>query len=493
MTRSDGEDDFGFSLREIATMLRRRRGWFILSTILGLLAGLAAFQLQKPQYKSASTLLIESAQIPSSLVAAPLANMANERIAKIRQQIVSNDSLASLIKQNELYQEHRSAVPVAEVLDAMRADIGVDLVGANAGNNGGSTIAFTLSFIYDEPLKAQAVTSQLTKMFLAEDKRLRTEQATGTAAFLQRRAEELRLQLATFEDKRRMVEARYAGALPGNVALSAQSGAGLRAEISRTDAETQGLVQQNSLLAARAGEAGQMLQPRTEALRRAEDRLTQLTSAFSDGHPDVVVARAVVKRQLSALEADPPPDPSNLLRSELSAAHARIATLSARRSQLVREMAQLDHRTAQAPQAAYELNMIEREYDNIKRQYESLREKQLDAQVTANLQSEDKGERFSVVDEPSFPNTPMGQKRLALLLTGLVAGAIAGALLIVLFEMALGTIHGEASLAAITGVRTLGIVPRQERGDRRSWTAWPQLADYARSLTEFFGHKRHAS
>lgn len=493
MNRSNSEDGFAFSVREMATMLMRRRGWLILSAILGLLAGFAAFQLQKPQYKSAATLLIESAQIPSSLVAAPLMNMANERIAKIRQQIISNDSLARLIEQNELYAKHRTSVPMAELMDAMRSDIGVDLVGANQGNNGGSTIAFTLSFIYDEPAKAQAVTSRLTRMFLAEDKRLRTEQATGTATFLQRRAEELRLQLATFEDKRRRVEARYAGALPGNVAISAQSGAGLRAEISRTDAETQGLVQQNSLLAARAGEAGQMSQPRTEALRRAEDRLTQLTSTYSDGHPDVVVARAVVKRQRSALEADPPPDPSNLLRSELSAAHARIGTLSARRSELVREMAELDHRTAQAPQAAYELNMIEREYDNIKRQYESLREKQLDAQVTANLQSEDKGERFSIVDEPSFPNTPLGQSRATLLLTGLLAGAVAGAFLIVLFELALGTIHGETSLAAIMGARTLGIVPRQDCGNLRA-SIWPRLADHARRLIALFGtRKRHAS
>ena len=493
MNRIDGEDGFAFSLREIATMLMRRRGWFIASVILGMLAGLATFEWQKPQYKSAATLLIESAQIPSSLVASPLVNMANERIAKIRQQIVSKESLARLIEQNALYPAHRSSAPMTEVMDQMRAAIGVDLVGANQGNNGGSTIAFTLSFIYDEPTKAQAVTSQLTRMFLAEDKRLRTEQANGTATFLQRRAEELRQQLASFEDRRRQIEARYAGALPANVALSAQSGAALRAEISRTDAETQGLVQQNSLLAARAGEAGHLLQPRTEALRLAEDRLTQLTSTYSDGHPDVVLARALVERQRRALQDNPPPDPANLLRSELGAAHARIATLSARRSELVREIAELDHRTAQAPQAAYELNMIEREYDNIKRQYESLREKQLDAQVTANLQSEDKGERFSVVDEPSLPDKPMGQTRATLLLTGLVVGAVAGATLIILFDLALGTIHGETSLAAITGAPTLGIVPRQDSSVVTASSGWRRLTDHARDLTETFGLKRHAS
>jgi len=103
--------------------------------------------------------------------------------------------------------------------------------------------------------------------------------------------------------------------------------------------------------------------------------------------------------------------------------------------------------------------MIEREYDNIKRQYDSLREKQLEAQVAANLQSEDKGERFTVVDQPSLPLQPLGLKPLMLLAMGLAGGVAAGLCMILGFEFLSGTIHGADTLARAIQVPSFGIVP----------------------------------
>ncbi|MET0251551.1 MAG: lipopolysaccharide biosynthesis protein [Novosphingobium sp.] len=440
--------------REIVAMLFRRRYWLIAPILLGLIGAIAAISMQKPMYRSSATLLIDSPSVPTSLVASPLTTVANERIAKIRQQIVSNNSLTSLIRETGLYAKERATLPAADVLDIMRNAISVDLVGASGGNN--NTIAFTVAFTYENPAKAQEVTERLTKLFLVEDKRFRTEQATGTAAFLERRAEEFRRQLTDLEDKRRGVEARYAGALPEHVALSAQSGASLRAEVSRTDAETQGLAQQNSMLAVRARDD---TPSQVAALRRAEDKLNQLSAVYADSYPEVRAARAEVELQRRIAKSTPAEPGEGLIQTEITSNHARLATLTARRGELIREIGEIEHRAAQAPQAAYELNMIEREYDNIKRQYESLREKQLDAQTTANLQTEDKGERFSVVDEPSMPHESQARKPLILLLAGLIAGTGAGVVLIVAFEMLMGTIHGETSLARITNAPPMGVLP----------------------------------
>ena len=305
MTQQHDPESMGIHPREILAVLYRRRSWLILPIIAGALASTVAIYLQKPMYRSSATLLIATQEISTSLVASPLTNFANERIAKIRQQILSRDSLTALITKNALFKKERAHIAFEKVLGLMRNAIGVELVGANQGNSGGgSTIAFTLSFTYQDAATARAITDQLTKRFLIEDKRFRTEQATGAAAFLGRRAEELRRQLTALEEKRRAVEARYAGALPSHVALSAQSGAALRAEVSRIDAETQGLVQQNSLLAARAREYAQAPSPELEALRRAEERFNQLAATYSDNYPDVLAARAAVERQRATLQAN---------------------------------------------------------------------------------------------------------------------------------------------------------------------------------------------
>lgn len=446
--------------REILAVLVRRKYWLILPAIAGLLIAVIISQMQIPSYQSSATLLIDSQQIPTTLVASPLTNIANERIAKIRQQIVSRESLTSIIRNQTLYPAEQHRIPFDDVLNIMRASIEVDLVGATQADSGtGRTIAFTLSYVYRDAAIAQAVTRELTARFLQEDKRARTEQAVGTAAFLGRRADELRRQLTRLEASRREIEAKYAGALPNQVGLSAQSETALRAEVSRIDSETQGLMQQNAILAAREHELSRSPRPEGDALARAEERLAQLSAVYSDNFPEVIAAREAVARQRATRGNGSASNANSAIEQEVAAGRARIQMLANRRADLVTAISDLDRRTTLAPQASYELTMVDREYDNIKRQYEDLREKQLEAQVAANLQTEDKGERFSVVDEPSFPHQPLGPKRLAIVIAGLIGGACAGAFLVLVFELLRGTIHGEATLTRLMGSQPLGVVP----------------------------------
>lgn len=466
MTEAANPSGPAFDVRELLTILYRRRWWLILSVILCVVG---AQSLQKAVYRSSATLLIDSQQIPTALVASPLTSIANERIAKIRQQVLSRDSLTAIIIEHGLYADEREALPLDDVLTIMRGAIAVDLVGTTE-NGADRTIAFTLSFAYRDPRLAQAVTTTLTSMYLDEDKKLRTEQASGTAAFLRRRADELQRRLSALEESRRAIEARYAGALPNQVAFSAQSEATLRADIARIDAETQGLAQQNSMLAAREREFALAPRPEGDALRRAEERLNQLSATYSDNYPEVVAARATVERQRAALAAMPR-NGTTVVESEISASRERMQMLAARRAQLVGAIADTDRRTALAPQASYELAMVEREYENLRRQYQEMRENQLDAQVATNLQVEDKGERFSVVDDPSLPHQPIGPSRLILLAVGIIGGLGIGAILAVGYEFLRGTIHGETTLARITGAPPFGIIPLDRApGKRGLWT-----------------------
>lgn len=461
MTADQETEGLGIYPREIAAAIFRKRRWLLLPLVLALAIAAVAVLMHKPQYRSTATLLIDSQQIPNSVVEAPLASVANERIGKIRQQVLSREQLALLVKENNLFPDLRGKLPADDVLNLVREAISVDLVGAlegQAGGNGGSTIAFTLSFTYSDPAKAQAVARQLTNIFLVEDKRFRTEKATGTASFLGRRADELRRQLTRLEDERRDVSARYSGALPDQIAVSAQSGSALRAEVSRIDAETQGLLQQSSILAAQADQDTQA-PPGVEALRRAEERLNQLTSIYADNYPEVIAARAAVERQRASLAQSRAARGSSIVQREIAASHARSQTLAARRSALVQEIAEIERRTAQAPQAAYELNMIEREYENIRRQYEALRERQLDAQVAVTLETEDKGERFSVVNEPSLPHRPEGAHPALILLSGLFAGLGLGVAIILAHEFLRGTIHGADTLARLLNAPPMGVIP----------------------------------
>jgi polysaccharide biosynthesis transport protein len=464
MTAEKPADGAIFTIPEILAIAFRRRWWLVVPLVLGILAATTAILTIDPQYRSTATLLIASQEVPTALVASPLTNYADERIAKIRQQMLSRANLVQVIDNMRLYPRQSRTLSSDDVQGLMRQAISVDLVGtgntANAGRGGGTTIAFSLSFTYDDPAIAQQVTERLTRMFLEEDKRLRTEQASGTAAFLSRRGNELRDRLMDLQKRRREIEARYNGALPDQVALSTQSASALRAEVSRIDAETQGIAQQNGILVARSEDLAAAPNPQADALRTAQNRLAQLTATYSDDHPDVIAARANIANQQANLAAFGRPRPgAGAIAAEIVSGRARIGMLGQRRGELVGAISQMEHLAAQAPQASYELNNVERDYANLRLQYQDIREKQMDAQIAANLQAEDKGERFTVVDGASRPVEPVFPDRKKLLMTGAGAGLALGLVLIVAMEFSAGLIHGEGAISRLTGVPPVAIIP----------------------------------
>lgn len=460
----------GFGLREIAAILMRWRYLLAATAAVGLLLGIIGAIVVKPIYRSSASLLIQSQDIPTTVVASPITDLAEERIGKIREQILSRDNLIRLIDKNGLYKSERSALPAEAVMTMLRKAISVDLVSAAATNESqrgqNSTIAFKLSYINRDPTAAFHVAQQLTNMFVTEDKRLRSEQMTGVATFLVRRADELRDRLVELEAKRRTIEARYNGALPDQVAMNAQSTSSLRAEISRMDAESQGIMQQNGLLAARSQDVPPP--PSTAAqteLANAQAQLDRLSATYSDTHPDVVAAQARVELAQAAVSRGPRMrDPSSSLRAEVAAGRSRIAMLAQRRAGLVAAVAETDQRVAMAPQASYELNNLEREYDNLKQQYQAIREKELDAQVAVNLQAEGRGERFSVVDQPTFPLTPENGKRLRMIAIGLFGGLALGLAFIIAREVVVMPVYGPAAIVQLTREEPLASISMLKYG-----------------------------
>lgn len=467
-----------FGMREIIGIILRWRYWLLGGLVTGAVLGIVGAVFLKPVYRATASLLIESQDLPTTVVASPLTDLAEERIAKIRQQVLSRGNLQALIARNGLYAKERGSLPADAVMAMLRDAISVDLVSAAAGNQSrrgtDATIAFDLSYTNSDAAATLRVADQLTDMFVSEDKRLRSEQMSGAATFLARRADEIRDRLVAMEAKRRGIEARYAGALPDQVATSAQSTSSLRAEISRMDAESQGIMQQNGLLAARSQEVAPSAPSAAQTeLVRAQAQLARAVATYSDSHPDVVLARAAVAAAQGAVSREPGGrNAAAPLMAEVAAGRSRIAMLAQRRASLVAAVAQSDRMVAMSPQASYELNNLEREYDNLKQQYQGIREKQLDAQVAVNLQNEGKGERFSVVDRPTFPLTSIGMKRVRLVVMGAGAGLALAIGFVLMFELLVMPVNGPGALVRLTGSEPLVAITVLRTGPAADATRW---------------------
>jgi uncharacterized protein involved in exopolysaccharide biosynthesis len=200
--QSETLDDVGgrsLGIGHYLGMAKRRALYFLIPFTLGLLAGALVTAIQRPIYQAAGKVLVESQQIPADLVKPTVTDTANQRIQVIQQRIMTRDNLLALVKKYQMFPHERRWMSDTEVLDLMRQRTAFTLVDSNAAQPGAATIAFTVSFEYENPQITLSVTNDLLTLILSEDARNRTNRATETTTFLMHESQRLQGALAAIE------------------------------------------------------------------------------------------------------------------------------------------------------------------------------------------------------------------------------------------------------------------------------------------------------
>lgn len=207
------------------------------------------------------------------------------------------------------------------------------------------------------------------------------------------------------------------------------------------------------------------LAARQEELEAARDR------GLSDEHPDVVrLERAVANLQEAIEEAPdepagnadaPPPDnPVYVQRQvELEAARVELDAALERREELRQRLADLEERLTAAPEVEREYASLSRGYDQLLAQYEEVQQKQQEAEIALNLESENRGERFSVLNSPSLPSLPAQPNRVAIVLLGLVLAFGAGGAAVAVAEVSDSTVRAPRDISTLLEIPPLVMIP----------------------------------
>ncbi|HSB95418.1 MAG TPA: hypothetical protein VLC91_03165, partial [Spongiibacteraceae bacterium] len=83
---------------------------------------------------------------------------------------------------------------------------------------------------------------------------------------------------------------------------------------------------------------------------------------------------------------------------------------------------------------------------------------QMEAELSQNLESERKGERYSLVEPPILPDDPVSPNRIAILLIGIVLAGVAAVAVAGVSEMLDESVRGSKELAGLFGT-PLGSIP----------------------------------
>jgi uncharacterized protein involved in exopolysaccharide biosynthesis len=188
------------------------------------------------------------------------------------------------------------------------------------------------------------------------------------------------------------------------------------------------LKQEISSLEKEAGptDARDELSKRLTAERAA---LAALQDRLGDEHPDVARAQAVVaslERELQAATARAaqpstvkPENPAYInIQSQLASTRASLQSLEAARKDLNRRMTDYAKRLEATPTVETEYLDLVRDRENSVRKHQEITSRLMEAQVSAELEVQRKGERFSLIDPPELPEKPDRPNRMAILLLG---------------------------------------------------------------------------
>jgi uncharacterized protein involved in exopolysaccharide biosynthesis len=180
-------------------ILKRRALYFALPFIAILLLGSFVTLIQRPIYEAKGKILVESQGVPADLVRPTVTDTANQRIQVIQQRIMTRDNLLALINKYGMFVSEQRWMSGTELLDLMRQLAKFELVDITStpSRQNASTIAFTVSFEYENPETTLRVTNDLLTLILKEDARDRTDRAAETTKFLTRESQRLQAQLAT--------------------------------------------------------------------------------------------------------------------------------------------------------------------------------------------------------------------------------------------------------------------------------------------------------
>jgi succinoglycan biosynthesis transport protein ExoP len=175
----------------------------------------------------------------------------------------------------------------------------------------------------------------------------------------------------------------------------------------------------------------------SKRLMAEQASLAALREKMGELHPDVVKTQGVVAaldREFQAAIARPqkaprvkPENPAYInIQSQLASTTASLQSLETARVDLNRRMAEYAKRLETTPTIEPEYQDLVRDRENSVRKYQEITSRLMEAQVSAELEVQRKGERFSLINPPELPEKPDRPNRLAIILLGTFLAIVGG-------------------------------------------------------------------
>ena len=211
-----------------------------------------------------------------------------------------------------------------------------------------------------------------------------------------------------------------------------------------------------------------------DLIRRLDDARAELADVkgkYSPDHPDVQrLGRVIVEieKQLSGLPATErvrqarsnPDNPAYIqLKAQFDSTISEKALTERRAAELQHRLDDYQRKLSAAPEVERQYRQLARDYENAQTKYQEVRLKQREAESSQNLETERKGERFTLIEPPMPPEEPISPNRPVLLLLGLVASIALSLAAVFSLDALDPSVRGAGDLTRLVEVAPLASIP----------------------------------
>ena len=403
-----------------------------------------------------------------------------------------------------------------------RQVISAEVVDPRSGRPTEATIAFKLAFVYESPTLAQRVANELTTLFLSENLKTRTQMAEQASSFLTSETQKLDRLVKTLETELAEFKQANFDSLPEltdlNIRLLDRTEQALRENQLTRQRVRERLVYLESELAQIDPNTpvmnanGERFLSSRSRLKMAKQQLEQQSAKYSEAHPDVLrlqkeiaslldevkdaeaprLKLEIYQRQLDALrqqylDAHPSivrlknrikslsemaalrPDRSTeenadnpaylQIKAQREAALLELDSLKKQAELLQADLAMYEERITLAPSIEQKYQQLTRDYQAAVLKHAEVKSKQQQATLGQSLESEQKGERFTLIEPPLVPEEPHSPNRVLLGVLGVFLSIGLSIGLVVVRELLDKSIRGRKALVTAIGAPPLAIIP----------------------------------
>lgn len=229
----------------------------------------------------------------------------------------------------------------------------------------------------------------------------------------------------------------------------------LKQEIESLEKETGGIDERDEL---------------SKRLQAERATLADLRERVNSSHPDVIRVQEVVaslERELQAAALRPalppaarPENPAYInIESQLASTKESLASIEQARADLKRRKAEYTKRLESTPTIEPDYMDLLRDRENSMRKHMEITSRLMEAEVSADLEVQRKGERFSLINPPELPEKPDRPNRLVILILGAFLSVGGGIGTGVVVENLDRTIHTPEQFGRVLRGVPLAVIP----------------------------------